>query len=79
MEEELLKIKQRLEALEGKKNNTRDNDDKSEKKKRAPTAYNLHMSESINRQKEEAKNAGINFDRKDAFSKAAKEWSQKKM
>ena len=75
--DELEDIKKRLSVLEGSSTKS---DDKCDpvKKERKKTEYQLHMSLRLKELKEDAESKGIPFDRKGAFSQAAREWTANK-
>ena len=88
MAEELEVMRKQLDALELKLKHSskhssehESTEQKKEKKTRTPrvrTAYQDHMSKRLNEMKEEATKNGHEYDRKKAFSEAAREWSGKK-
>jgi hypothetical protein len=73
MDSDLEDIKRRLSALE--KQESPSVQPKSEKKK---SEYQLHMSNRLKELKTEAESKGLEFDRRQAFSQAAREWTAKK-
>lgn len=73
MDQDLEDIKRRLSALE--KQESPSVQPKSEKKK---SEYQLHMSNRLKELKTEAESKGVEFDRRQAFSQAAREWTAKK-
>ena len=74
MDTEIEEIKRRLSALE-KQDVTPQPTIKTEKKK---NEYQQHMSTRLRELKEDAQNRGVQFDRKQAFGQAAREWTAKK-
>ena len=73
MDQDLEDIKRRLSALE--KQESPSVQPKSEKKK---SEYQLHMSNRLKALKTEAESKGVEVDRRQAFSQAAREWTAKK-
>jgi hypothetical protein len=73
MDPEIEDIKRRLSALE--KQDSPSVQPKPEKKK---SDYQVHMSNRLKELKTEAESKGVEFDRKQAFSQAAREWTAKK-
>ena len=73
MDPEIEDIKRRLSALENPESPSVQ--PKPEKKK---SDYQVHMSNRLKELKAEAESQGIEFDRKQAFSQAAREWTAKK-
>lgn len=74
--DEIEDIKRRLLQLE---NMSSDKTEKNmEKKEKKQNPYQLHMSKRLTELKLEAENNNIPFSHKEAFSRAAKEWSAKK-
>ena len=71
MNPEIEDIKRRLSALEKQESPSV----KSEKKK---SDYQVHMSNRLKELKSEAQSKGVEFDRKQAFGQAAREWTAKK-
>lgn len=74
MDPEIEDIKRRLSALE-KHDSSSIQPAKPERKK---SDYQVHMSSRLKELKTEAESKGVEFDRKQAFSQAAREWSAKK-
>lgn len=74
MDPEIEDIKRRLSALE-KQESPSVQPVKSEKKK---SEYQVHMSNRLKELKTEAESKGVEFDRKQAFGQAAREWTAKK-
>ena len=75
MDTEIEEIKRRLSALE-KQDATPQPTIKTDKKKK--NEYQQHMSNRLRELKEDAQNMGVEFDRKQAFGQAAREWTAKK-
>lgn len=73
MDPEIEDIKRRLSVLE--KQESLSVQPKSEKKK---SDYQVHMSNRLKELKTEAESKGVEFDRKQAFGQAAREWTAKK-
>ncbi len=77
MEEQLESIRSRLLALE-----TRDSSSvepvKYKNLDRKQSKYQLHMSNRLKELKTEAESRGSVFNRREAFSQAAREWSENK-
>lgn len=73
MNTEIEDIKRRLNALEKE-----DSQLKPPKSIRKKTDYQNHMSQRLKELKNEAELTGTQFNRKEAFSLAAKEWTAKK-
>lgn len=73
MDPEIEDIKRRLSALENQESPSVQS--KPEKKK---SEYQAHMSNRLKELKTEAESKGVEFDRKQAFSQAAREWTAKK-
>lgn len=73
MNTEIEDIKRRLDALEKE-----DSQLKPPKPTRKKNDYQNHMSQRLKELKNEAELTGIQFNRKEAFSIAAKEWTTKK-
>lgn len=62
--------------LEVNKTNTSQREEKKKgKKPRERNAYQEHMSKRLTEMKTEAKEKGIDYNRKHAFKKAAEEWT----
>ena len=79
MGDELEDIRRRLSALETvNKVDTQSVAETTTKPKRKPSVYNIHMKNRIEELQKEAIDKGVKFDRKAAFSQAAKEWTSKK-
>lgn len=76
MDNEIEEIKRRLNALE--KQDRPDKQDVSIKPKREKTDYQMYMSSRLKELKLEAENTGAQFDRRQAFGQAAREWTSKK-
>lgn len=74
MDPEIEDIKRRLSALE-KQESPSVPPVKSERKK---SEYQTHMSNRLKELKAEAESKGVEFDRKQAFGQAAREWTAKK-
>jgi len=74
MDQEIEDIKRRLSVLE-KPTSSPSRPVKSEKKK---NEYQVYMSNRLRELKTEAESSGIDFDRRQAFSQAAREWTAKK-
>lgn len=74
MDPEIEEIKRRLSALE-KQESSSVKSEKSEKKK---SEYQIHMGNRLKELKAEAESQGVEFDRRQAFSQAAREWTAKK-
>ena len=77
MSEEIEALKRRVEALEGKSGACHMVEEKPEKVKKPPSAYNKHMSETLARIKEECNLKGEKYDHRVAFKQAAAEWKGK--
>jgi len=77
MDPEIEDIKRRLLALE-KQDSSSVQSVKSEKSEKKKSEYQLHMSNRLKELKTEAESNGVEFDRKQAFSQAAREWTAKK-
>ena len=75
MSEDIEDLKRRVEALEGKSVPV---EEKTEKVKKPPSAYNKHMSETMARIKEECNLNGTPYDHRAAFKQAAAEWKKQK-
>jgi hypothetical protein len=73
MDPEIEEIKRRLSALENQ--GSYSVHPKSGKKK---SDYQIHMSNRLKELKTEAESNGVEIDRKQAFSQAAREWTAKK-
>ena len=71
--DEIDDIKRRLSVLEKESSTVQPT--KPAKKK---SDYQLHMSHRLNELKNEADSKGVIFDRKQAFSQAAREWTANK-
>lgn len=80
MSDDLDDIRRRLSALENANNSDAPpaTETTTTKTKRKPSAYNIHMKNRIEELQKEAADKGVKFDRKAAFSQAAKEWTSKK-
>ena len=74
MDSEIENIKKRLSALE-KPDSSHSQPVKTEKKK---SEYQVHMSNRLKELKTEAESRGVDFDRRQAFGQAAREWTAKK-
>ena len=77
MDSEIEDIKRRLAALE-KHEFPSVQHEKSEKSEKKKSEYQVHMSTRLKELKVEAESKGVEFDRKQAFSQAAREWTAKK-
>lgn len=77
MDPEIEDIKRRLSALE-KQDSPSVQPVKSEKSDRKKSEYQVHMSNRLKELKAEAESKGVEFDRKQAFGQAAREWTAKK-
>ena len=75
--QELDNIRERLAKLESRESASVPRD-VSVKPKRAPTEYQLYMKDALACKKCEAEKAGVQFNHKQAFSEAAKEWSSRR-
>ena len=75
MDSEIEDIKKRLSALE-KQEFSSVQPVKSERKK---SEYQIHMGNRLKELKAEAESQGVEFDRRQAFSQAAREWTAKKL
>lgn len=71
MESKIEELERRLDALENPVT-------KKEKEPKQQSDYQRHMSQRLKELKEEASSKGVAFDRKQAFSQAAREWTAKK-
>ena len=77
MDPEIEDIKRRLAALE-KQDSSSVQPVKSEKSEKKKSDYQVHMGNRLKELKTEAESKGVEFDRRQAFSQAAREWTAKK-
>ena len=74
MDPEIEEIKRRLSALEKQESSSV----KLEKPEKKKSEYQVHMSNRLKELKTESESKGVEFDRRQAFSQAAREWTAKK-
>lgn len=71
MESKIEELEKRLSALENPVT-------KKEKEPKQQNDYQRHMSLRLKELKEESESKGVDFDRKQAFGQAAREWTANK-